>query len=69
MVHLTDKMRLITEDNQDGITKKKYGKEVIISNYRNMPLRIEAPCQLYGGAIFGNAIGAFSYINSDTYLQ
>lgn len=69
MIHITDKTKLLTENNLTGITKKVNGKEVIIGNYRNKPLRMEAPCKLYGGVIFGNEIGAFSYINADAFLN
>lgn len=69
MIHITDKIELLTEDNVAGVTKKINGKEVIIANYRKKPLCIEAPCQLYGGVILGNKIGAFSYINSGAYLN
>lgn len=49
MIHITDKNKILTEDNVEGITKKVNGKEVLLAGYRKAPLVIEAPCQLYGG--------------------
>lgn len=49
VIHITDKNKILTEDNVEGITKKVNGKEVLLSGYKKNPLVIEAPCQLYGG--------------------